>query len=110
MRSKSSKFGWLGVAKVSGILHHRGVQLILASSWARPAILGTVKAEGGGGGGGGGDVFISFVSLLSFLFLFLPCCPSLSFPLLPLLSLFSLSLGDDTNDPQVLNRNTFNLV
>ena len=26
--------GWLGVAKVSGILRHQGVQLILASSWA----------------------------------------------------------------------------
>ena len=31
--------GWLGVAKVSGILCHRGVQLIMASSWARPVIL-----------------------------------------------------------------------
>ena len=40
-------------------------------------------------------VFISSVSSLSFLFLFLPCS-SLSFPLLPLLSLFSFSLGDDT--------------
>ena len=43
-----------------------------------------------------GDVFISSVSSISFLFLFLPC-PSLSSPLLLyLLSLFSLSLGDDT--------------
>ena len=25
--------GWLGVAKLSGILRHMGVQLILASSW-----------------------------------------------------------------------------
>ena len=31
--------GWLGVAKVTGILCHWGFQLILASSWARPAIL-----------------------------------------------------------------------
>ena len=39
-----------------------------------------------------GDVFTFSFSSLSFLFLFLPC-PSLSSPLL---SLFSLSLGDDT--------------
>ena len=65
---------WLGVAKVS--------------CWARPAILVAGK-------GRGGYVFISSVSLLSFLFLFLPF-PSLSSPLLSLLSLFYLSLGDDT--------------
>ena len=41
-----------------------------------------------------GGCFYS-VSSLSFLFLFLPC-PSLSSPLLSLLSLVSLSLGDDT--------------
>ena len=46
-------------------------------------------------GGGGGDVFISSVFSLSFIFLFLPC-PSLSSPMLSLLSLFSFSLGDDT--------------
>ena len=39
--------GWLDVAKVLGILHHRGIQLILASSWARPAKL--VKGKGRGG-------------------------------------------------------------
>ena len=71
------------MAKVSCILRHRGVQLILAYSWARPAILVIGK--------GRGECFISSVSSLSFLFLFLPC-PSLS----SLLSLFSLSLGDDT--------------
>ena len=76
------------------ILHHWGVQLILAYSWARPAILVVGK-------GRGGNVFISSVSSLSFLFLFLPC-PSLSSPLLSLLSLFSLSLGDEQNDPQGL--------
>ena len=48
--------------------------------------------------GSRGNVFISSVSSLSFLFLFLPC-PSLSFLLLSLLSLFSLSLGDDTKWP-----------
>ena len=34
-----SYWGWSGGAKVSCILCHRGVQLILAYSWARPAIL-----------------------------------------------------------------------
>ena len=47
-----------------------------------------------------GGVFISSVSSLSFIFLFLPC-PSLLSPLLPLLSLFSLSLGADTKWPVV---------
>ena len=67
-----------------------GIQLILAYSWARPAILVAAK-------GGGGNVFISSVSSLSFLFLFLPCF-SLSSPQTPLLhiSLLSLSLGDNT--------------
>ena len=41
------KWGWFGMAKLSGILRHQGVQLILASSWARPAIL--VVGKGGGG-------------------------------------------------------------
>ena len=55
---------WSGGAKVSCILRHWGVQLILAYSWARPVILVAGK--------GRGNVFISFVSSLSFLFLFLP--------------------------------------
>ena len=92
-------------AKVLCILHHRGVQLILAYSWARPAILVVGK-------GRGGMFFISSVSSLSFLFLFLPC-PSLSSPLLSLLSLFSLSLGDDTKWPSrvdmSLNPNTIKI-
>ena len=46
-------------------------------------------------GKGRGNVFISSVSSLSFQVLFLPC-PSLSSVLLFVLSLFSLSLGDDT--------------
>ena len=75
------------MAKVSCILRHRGVQLIFAFSCARPAILVAGK-------GREGNVFISSVSSLLLMFLFLSC-PSLSSPLLSLLSLFSLSLGDD---------------
>ena len=68
------------------ILRQQGVQLILAYSWARSAILVAGK-------GRGGDVFISSVSSLLFLFIVLPC-PSLSSFQLSLLSLFYLSLGD----------------
>ena len=39
--------GWSGGAKVLCILHHWGVQLILAYSWARPAILVVGKVRGG---------------------------------------------------------------
>ena len=78
---------------------NRGVQLILAYSWARAAVLAAGKVGGGGGGGGGGgrggNVIISSVPSFSFISLFFPF-PSLSSPLLSLLSLFSLSLGDDT--------------
>ena len=61
------------------------IGLQLGKLLARPAIL---VADTGGWEG----VFNSSVSLLSFLFLFL-LCPSL---LSPLLSLFSLCLGDNT--------------
>ena len=40
-------WGWLGGAKVLCISRHRGVQLILAYSWARPAILVAGKGRGG---------------------------------------------------------------
>ena len=57
------------------------------------------------------DRYSASVSSLSFIFLFLPC-PSLSYPLLSLLSLFSLSLGDDTKWPtrvdMLLKLNTIN--
>ena len=43
----SSQRGWSGGAKVLCILHHWGVQLILAYSWARPAILVVGKGRGG---------------------------------------------------------------
>ena len=78
------------MAKVSGILLQRGAQLISVYSWARLAIL-----VAGKGRRVEGIVFISSVSSLSFLFLFLPG-PTFSSPLLSPLSLFSLSLGDDT--------------
>ena len=39
--------GWLGEAKVSCILRHRGVQLIFAYSWAKSAILAAGKGRGG---------------------------------------------------------------
>ena len=58
-----------------------------------------------------GNVFISSVSSLPFLFRFLPY-PSLSSPLLSLLSLFFLSLGDNskwsTRVDMSLNPNTIN--
>ena len=94
--------GWLGGVKVSHILHHRGIQLILAYSWAKTAILVAGK-------GRGGMFLFLLVSLLSFLFPFLPYS-SLSSLLLSLLSLFSFSLGDDTKWPtrvdMSLNPNT----
>ena len=84
---------------MSCILRHRGVRLILAYSWARLAILVAGK-------GRGEMFFISSVSSLSFMFLFLPC-PSLSSLLLSL-----LSLGDNTKFPTrvdvSLNPNTIN--
>ena len=39
--------GWLGEAKVSCSLRHRGAQLILAYSWARPTVLAARKDRGG---------------------------------------------------------------
>ena len=95
--------GWSGGAKVLCILHHWGVQLILAYSWARPAILVVGKGRRG--------IF------LFLLFLHFHSCSSF-FPiplfhlLYSLLSLFSLSLGDDTKWPSrvdvSLNPNTIN--
>ena len=74
--------GWSGVAKVSCILRHRGVQLILAYSWAKPAILVAGK----------GRVVFCF-----FTFIPVPLSSlSRSFISSTISSLFSLSLGDDT--------------
>ena len=86
--------GWSGGAKVSCILCHRGVQLILAYSWARPAIIEVGKGRGG-----------------MFLFLlFLPFHSCSSFFPVPLFHLFyylfylfSPFLWETTqNDPQGL--------
>ena len=99
----STCMGWLGGVKVSCILRHRGIQLILAYSWARPAILVAGKDRWG--------IFLFLLFLHFHSCSFLPC-PSLSSLLLSLLSLFSLSLGDNTKWPTrvdvSLNPNTIN--
>ena len=86
--------GWSGGAKVLCILHHWGVHLILAYSWARPAILVVGKGRGG--------------MFLFLLFLHFHSCSSF-FPvplfhlLYSLLYLFSPFLWETTqNDPQGL--------
>ena len=86
--------GWSGGAKVLCILHHWGVQLILAYSWARPAILVVGKGRGG--------------MFLVLLILHFHSCSSF-FPvplfnlLYSLLYLFSPFLWETTqNDPQGL--------
>ena len=81
------------MAKLSCILCQQGVQLVLAYSWARLAILVAGKSRGGRGGG------------KMFLFLLFTIIPiplsSLSFAFISsaLLSLFSLYLGEDTKWP-----------
>ena len=79
--------GWLGGAKVSCIFCNRGVQLILAYSWARPAILVAGK---------GREVMFLFLLFLQFH----SCSSFFPVPLFHLFCylfcLFSLSLGDDT--------------
>ena len=91
--------GWLGVAKVSCILCHWGVQLRLTYSWARPAICVAGKGRGG--------MFLFLLFLHFHSYSSLPC-PSLS----SLLSLFSLSLGGNTKWPTradvLLNPNSIN--
>ena len=87
--------GCFGKANVSCILRHRGVQLILAYSRARPVILAAGKCRGG--------IRISYVSSLSVIFLLLPC-PSLSSHQLSLLSVSPFPLETTQNDPQGLTR------
>ena len=62
MRLIEALLGWLSEAKVSCIVHHWSVQLILAYSWARPTVLVAGK-------GRGGMVFFFFDFSLSFIFL-----------------------------------------
>ena len=96
-------WGWLGGAKVSYIFFHRGVQLILAYSWARPAILVAGK---------GREVMFLFLLFLHFH----SCSSFFPVPLFHLFCylfcLFSLSLGDDTKWPTrvdvSLNHNSIN--
>ena len=89
-----NNWGWSGGAKVKCILHHWGVQLILAYSWARPAILVVGKGRGG--------------MFLFLLFLHFHSCSSFfPVPLFHLLYspfyLFSPFLWETTqNDPQGL--------
>ena len=65
------------------LLRHPDVQLILSSSWARPAIIAADK------GRGGMFLFLLFLHVHSF--------PLYSVSLFQLLFyLYSLSLGDDT--------------
>ena len=94
---RSSTFmyiGWLGGAKVSCIFCHRGVQLILAYSWARPAILVAGK---------GREVMFLFLLFLHFH----SCSSFFPVPLFHLFCylfcLFSPFLWETTqNDPQGL--------
>ena len=85
-------WGWSGVAKRLWILGHRGIQLILAFSWAKPAIL---EAGKGRRGMFYFFSFFTFIPLSSLSLAFISSTIS-SISLLSLLSLFSLSLGDDT--------------
>ena len=86
--------GWSGGAKMSCILCHRGVQLILAYSWARPAILVAGK---------GREVMFLFLLFLHFH----SCSSFFPVPLFHLFCylfcLFSPFLWETTqNDPQGL--------
>ena len=86
--------GWSGGAKVLCILHHWGVQLILAYIWARPAILVVDKSRGGM------FLFLLFLHFHSYSSFF----PVPLFHLLySLFYLFSPFLWETTqNDPQGL--------
>ena len=103
--SKHSEFGRgrSGGAKVSCSLRHRGVQLILDYNWARPATLVAGK------GRGGCFYFFCFFTFIPVPLSSLSLSPS---PLLSILSLFSLFLGDDTKWPTrvdvSLNPNSIN--
>ena len=78
---------WFGEAKVSCILRHWGIHLIMAYSLARPTVLAAGK-------GRGNFLFLLFLYFHSFSFLPYPSFSS------PLISLLSLSLGDNTKLPR----------
>ena len=94
IHTHQQQWGWSGVAMVSCILRHRGVQLKLAYSWARPAILVAGK------GRGGMFLFLLFLHFHSCSYFF----PNRPFHLLYyLFYLFSPFLWETTqNDPQGL--------
>ena len=78
---------------VSCILLHRGIQLILANSWGMPANLAVAKSRGGVGG----EYFYFFCF---FTFNSFPLSPLfLSFISSTISSIFSFSLGNDTKWP-----------
>ena len=83
--------GWSGVAKVLCNLRHRGVQLILVYSWARPAIFVAGK------GTGGMFLFLQFIHFHS-------CSSFFPIPLFYLLYYFfsPFLLETTQNDPQGL--------
>ena len=85
---KKKNWGWLGEAKVSCILHHWGIQLILAYSRSRPAILAAGKARE--------KIFLFLLFLYCYSFSLLPL--SLSF-FSSTISSISLSLEDNTKWP-----------
>ena len=93
LKVQRSLWGWSGGAKVSCTLRHRGIQLILAYSWARPAILVAGKGRRG--------------MFLFLLFLHFHSCssffPVLSFISSTISSISSPFLWEMTqNDPQGL--------
>ena len=57
--SSAAGVGWLDDENVSCTLRHRGAQLILAYSWARPAVLAAGK--------GRGEMFFCFITFFHFL-------------------------------------------
>ena len=82
--------GVVGWGKSFVFITSPGCPIDIGLSWARPANLAASK--------GRGEIFLFLQFLNTFIFLFHPC-PCLSPLLLSLLSLFSLSLGNDTKWP-----------
>ena len=83
----SGEVGVIGWGKGVVYLMSPGRPTEIGYSWARPAILAEVRVEG--------NLFISSVTSLSFIFLFL-LCPSLTISFSSTISSISFSLGDNT--------------